>query len=187
MKYSLCWLQVGQLGFGQASRNFFPLKLPHISGRAWMCRKLSQTWGMAQLLGANFWKAAAPQQMNWAPEEKLLGPKRLQVKIGWTFYFICLHILSSFMKLVSVSIWNSAKFVILTLWNDERLLVLIALINTWCGWILSLILAHRKTQKHNEFSILEDPKALWPKLFMEQGDCDAIYLPLNQTRFQPVT
>lgn len=62
-------------------------------------RKCSQTWGTAQLLPASFQKSAAPQQMNWNPEQKLCGTKRSRVKFGWMFYFICSYILSSFMKL----------------------------------------------------------------------------------------
>lgn len=151
-----------------------------------MCRKLSQTCGMVQLLAGSFRKAAAPRQMNWNPEQKLCGPKSFRVKIGWTFSFICLYIPGFFMKFRSVSISNPAKFFILTLCNDQHLLVLIALIKIWHGWILSWVLAHYKTQKYNEFSILEDPKALWSKLFMQQADGDDIYWLLNPTRFQPV-
>lgn len=56
------------IAFWASFLKLFSLKLPCISGTAWMCRELSQTWGMTQLLAASFWKAAAPQQMNrsWA-------------------------------------------------------------------------------------------------------------------------
>lgn len=79
---------------------FFPSQTaPYLWYSLDVYRKCSQTWGTAQLLPASFSKSAAPQQMNWNPEQKLCGTKRSRVKIGWMFYFICSYILSSFMKL----------------------------------------------------------------------------------------
>lgn len=120
--------QAGRLHFGQACWNFVPLRVPHISGTAWMCRKLSRTPGMTQLLAPSCQKAAAPHRWTEILSKSYVNQRDFRWRLGEPF--ICLSIPSSFMKLTSVSISNSDKFFILTLWN-ERLLLLIALKNTW--------------------------------------------------------
>lgn len=122
--------------------------------------------GNDSAIGTKLQKSCCLSQMNWDPEQKLCEPKEFQVKARWTFYLL-IYIWSSFMKLTSVSISNSGKFFILTLRNEHLLFSQPWKIsNTWLRWILSWVLAHCKIQKHNEFSILKDSKALWPKLFM---------------------
>lgn len=108
-------------------------------------------------------KSCCPHRGTEIPSKSYVNRRNFRWRLGAPF--ICLYIWSSFMKLTSVSISNSAKFFILTWWN-EHLLLITALKNTWHRWILSWVLVHCKTQKHNEFRILKDPKALWPKLFM---------------------
>lgn len=166
--------------------NFFsPLRLPHISGTAWMY--IGSALRHEEQL--SYCQQASQNLLPLSKWTEILSKSYVEQRdLGWKLdecFILFAHISLA-------PLWNSAIFFIVSLHNDQHLLVLIALVNTWHRLILSCVLAHCETWKSNKFQLLwgfhtRGSQSTLSESFMQWADGDAIHLLLAQSRFPPAT